>query len=139
MARNSVSHQSKSPASHSIKNHEWWSVSLLVGTLSGPPTTRSVASGDVSEVDLRTARWGDTAGTVSISVVGPAPFFAELSAGDEVVVLGTPRRRFFRSGGLTVSRTEVEAHRVIKRSRRREVKRALNDVAEFLSSTPDAQ
>jgi hypothetical protein len=139
VARKSASTDSKSPLPYPNKNHEWWSISFLVGTLSGPPTTRSVASGDVSEVDLRTARWGDMASTVNVSVVGPAHYFSELTAGDEVVVLGTARRRFFRSGGMTVSRTEVEAHRVIKRSRRREVKRAISEVCEFLSSTADAQ
>ena len=34
-----------------------------------------------------------------------------LEAGDEVVVVGRVRRRFFRSGGTTQSRTEVVADR----------------------------
>ena len=46
--------------------------------------------------------------------------------GDELVVVGSVRRRFFRSGGTTQSRTEVVAERVVAAARRRDVRRALD-------------
>jgi hypothetical protein len=114
--------------------HHWWSVSLLCGVI-GVVTTRTVTTGEVSEVDLRTARWGEPgSSTVNVSVVGRAELFTGLTDGDEVVVLGTPRRRFFRSGGATVSRTEVEVHRIMRLSKKREVSKTIGEVQTFLAA-----
>jgi single-strand DNA-binding protein len=46
-----------------------------------------------------------------------------------VLVVGHVRRRFFRSGALTQSRTEVVAQRVVPLSRRARVTRVLEAVA----------
>lgn len=45
------------------------------------------------------------------SAPGSAP--SAVSDGDEVVVTGEVRRRFFRTGSATASRTEVVAHDVV--------------------------
>ena len=92
-----------------------WSVSLIVGRVMAPPVTRSTSVGDMTEIDLRSAQFQSDA-IVSVSVVGAAELFADLGEGSEVLVVGTARRRFFRSGGATVSRTEVLATRIVKRS-----------------------
>ena len=52
--------------------------------------------------------------------------------GVDVVVIGTVRRRFFRVGGATQSRTEIVADVVIPARRRRRVETAC-DVAEGLT------
>jgi hypothetical protein len=48
-----------------------------------------------------------------------------LDVGDEVVVLGSVRRRFFRAGGSTASRVEIEAE-VVCRARNRRRSRGLH-------------
>ena len=45
--------------------------------------------------------------------------------GDQLLVVGTVRRRFFRSGGSTQSRTEVVASEVLPLTRKRQVRAAL--------------
>ena len=53
-----------------------------------------------------------------------------LDAGDEVVVVGRVRRRFFRAGGATASRVEVEAEVVARARDRRRVQAALRRATE---------
>jgi hypothetical protein len=113
-----------------------WSLSLLVGRAMGTPSTRSTPAGDVTEVDVRSAQFRGTE-VVSASVVGPSAIFVGIDEGTEILVIGTTRRRFFRSGGATVSRTEIVATQVIKRSNRRGTSRALTDVSTFLTSSAD--
>lgn len=89
-------------------------VVLMQGTLSRDPETRSLPSGDVlMSFDLATRFEGEP--TVSAPVVWfePTEAGSALAAGDAVVVVGRVRRRFFRSGGTTQSRTEVVAQRVV--------------------------
>lgn len=90
---------------------------LLRGTLSRPPQSRSLPSGDhlvAYEVTVR----ADAQPTESVPVVwfsAPAKA-AELPAGAEVVVAGRVRRRFFRTPAGTASRTEVVAESVVRSS-----------------------
>jgi single-strand DNA-binding protein len=75
--------------------------------------------------------------TVPVAWFDP-PAKASFEAGAEVVVTGYVRRRFFRSGGATQSRTEVVADTVVpanSRARaRKAVERAINVVAEGLGA-----
>jgi single-strand DNA-binding protein len=52
----------------------------------------------------------------------------DLAAGTDVVVVGSVRRRFFRAGDATQSRTEVVAERIVAARRGREVQRLLGAV-----------
>lgn len=94
-------------------------VNLVVvrGQLSSDPVERALPSGDVVwnyEVTVRTT--AGTAESVPVVLTGkPGP--KGLSAGEEVVVVGRVRRRFFRSGGRTSSRTEVMAERLVRANR----------------------
>jgi single-strand DNA-binding protein len=54
-------------------------------------------------------------------------------AGLAVVVVGRVRRRFFRAGGATVSRTEVVAQVVAPARQRVRASRALHGAAELLA------
>lgn len=100
-------------------------VAVLRGTVTSPPRTRELPSGSsVVQIEVTTR---DDARTASVPVVvHDRP--VQVGTGDEVVVVGHVSRRFFRAGGVTQSRTEVVADRVVKSSRRRAVERALAGV-----------
>jgi len=61
------------------------------------------------------------------------PGSAELEAGTEVVVVGSVRRRFFRTGGATASRTEVVATQVVPARQRKRVSALADEVAARVS------
>jgi single-strand DNA-binding protein len=87
-------------------------VVILRGTLSRPPEIRVLPSGDALVAYEVTTRVEEGALTVPVSSTGQrAP--VGLEAGDDVVVTGVVRRRFFRAGGATQSRTEVVADVVV--------------------------
>jgi single-strand DNA-binding protein len=74
---------------------------------------------------------GARATSISAPVAWPDPSDAAarvLSVGAEFLVVGSVRRRFFRVGGATQSRTEVVAERVVPLRRRKQVTAALADV-----------
>lgn len=97
---------------------------VLQGTLSSDPVTRTLASGStLVSLELTTAVDGGSA-SVPVAWLDP-PTEVVFAAGEALVVIGTVRRRFFRSGGLTQSRTEVVATAVLAAGRRRQVKAAL--------------
>lgn len=89
-------------------------VVILRGRLSRSPERRALPSGDiVVTYEVTVARQGQRAETVPVAWLEAPASAAELTAGEEVVVVGRVRRRFFRSGGATQSRTEVAAERVV--------------------------
>ena len=86
---------------------------VLEGVLSSAPREKELPSGSL----LVTWEVTTTVGEQKLSV--PVVWFdprrpARLHAGDAVVVAGAVRRRFFRAGGATVSRTEVVADTVAR-------------------------
>jgi len=105
----------------------------LVGRVSGEPEERLLPSGDslVSwrvvvdrPAGARRAPAGVRAATVDTvdCVAWPAGLrrtARALAEGDVVEVTGALRRRFWRAGPTSVSRTEVEVDRVRRLSRRR--------------------
>jgi single-strand DNA-binding protein len=112
-------------------------VVILRGTLSRPPETRATRSGDVLVAYEVTVAGRDGGSATSVPVVwfSPAAGAADLEPDTEVVVVGSVRRRFFRIGGATQSRTEVVAERVIPARR---VKAAQRAVAEVLAEAEEA-
>lgn len=104
-------------------------VAVVQGRLSGAPRRRELPSGSVLvELDV-TTRGGGGSSSVPVAWFDPGILAASLQAGDEVVVVGYVRRRFFRAAATTQSRTEVVAQRVIVASKRAQVGRALGEVA----------
>jgi single-strand DNA-binding protein len=99
-------------------------VVVLRGRVAAEPVMRELASGAVvAQFDLAVA---DRAGTSSVPVAWIDPPPARVPAHEQdVVVLGSVRRRFFRAGGTTQSRTEVVAEHVVGANRRRAVERLL--------------
>ena len=100
---------------------------LLHGVLSREPELRELPSGDhVASFDLTIRDEGYDTDVVPISwPCAPAPALDKLEPGRELVVTGRVRRRFFRAGGTTQSRTEVIATAVVPTRQSKQVDRAL--------------
>jgi single-strand DNA-binding protein len=102
---------------------------VLRGRLSSEPKVRALPSG-VTLVNLEVTTDVDGV-SVSVPVVLEASD-SKLASGDTVVVAGQVRRRYFRAGGITQSRTEVVASSVVKAGNRRTVARSLEKAAALL-------
>jgi single-strand DNA-binding protein len=112
-------------------------LAVIRGTVPSEPQARDLpAGGVVVQFDVTTRI--ETNGretTVSVPVAWNDPTPAQLGilvVGAELVVVGTVRRRFFRVGGATQSRTEVVADAVIPVRRHKGVAAALRDAADRL-------
>ena len=90
---------------------------IVRGTMSSEPEFRVLASGtSLATLQLTTRPADGHAIRVPISITEPPAWLATAVAGDEVLVVGVVRRRFFRAGSATASRVEVEARVVAKTS-----------------------
>ncbi len=93
---------------------------VVRGRITSEPRRRDLPSGStVTQLEI-TTRAGDVTASVPVAVFEAT---TEYRADDEVVVLGYVRRRFFRAGGVTQSRTELVATKIAPTSRRRDVTR----------------
>jgi single-strand DNA-binding protein len=114
-------------------------VAVLRGVVTSEPRVRALPSGDiVTNIELTTRL---ERGAVSVPVVVHGSRVT-VGRGDSVVVTGAVARRFFRAGGITQSRTEVVADRVVPATHRRRIDRALQAVVSRLgriSSTRSAR
>ena len=91
---------------------------LITGHVITAPSVRSLPSGSVVwSFDLATPTDDGTA-SVPLAWLDP-PDGTHLAPGDELVVLGSARRRFFRASGATQSRTEVVVESVARANDRR--------------------
>jgi single-strand DNA-binding protein len=104
-------------------------VVLLRGRVSSEPRLRELPSGSAI-VNLEVTTLVDEV-SVSVPVVVEAAT-VDCAAGDEVVVVGTVRRRFFRAGGATQSRTEVLADKVVRASRTRAAQKLIEGVVALI-------
>ena len=112
-------------------------VVVLRGTLSRPPETRQLPSGDLLVAyEVTVTRPDGPAETAPVAWLD-APAGAEsLEVGEEVVVVGRVRRRFFKTGGGTGSRTEVVADTVLSVRQRQRVRRAVQTARDALEGLP---
>jgi single-strand DNA-binding protein len=106
-------------------------VVLLRGRVSSEPRVRELPSGSaIVNLEVTTVV-AETSVSVPVVVEAAA---VECVAGDEVVVVGTVRRRFFRAGGATQSRTEVLADKVVRASRTRAAQKLVESVVVLLDA-----
>jgi len=85
-------------------------LSVLVGRLSRPAELRQLPSGDeVLALEVTVRPEGHPAESVPVAWTGAPAAASRWTTGEEILVVGRVRRRFFRSGGVTQSRTEVAA------------------------------
>ena len=99
---------------------------IIRGTLSSEPELRVLASGaTLATIQLTTRPAEGAAISVPVSISEPPSWIEASQPGDEVVVIGSVRRRFFRAGGATASRVEVEASHVAKATDKRALRKAV--------------
>ena len=95
-------------------------VAILRGACSCPADVRELPSGQTLVQLQCTTRVGGKGVSVPVAVLDPPAWVESLGAGDEILVVGPVRRRFFRASGATASRVEVAASVVARaRDRRR--------------------
>ncbi len=89
-------------------------VVVLMGRLARPAQTRELPSGDrLVAYEVTVAREGERAESVPVVWLGAPARAGDHDVDELMVVVGRVRRRFFRAGGMTQSRTEVVAEAVV--------------------------
>ena len=105
-------------------------VVVLRGVLSRPAEERALPSGSrLVAIELTIRRDDAPAEGVPVAWFDPPASAGGLDVGDEVWVVGRVRRRFFRTGGGTQSRTEVVAAEVLAARRTKRAIHAVEEVA----------
>ncbi|MBU6227430.1 MAG: single-stranded DNA-binding protein [Acidobacteria bacterium] len=98
-------------------------VAIVTGQVLSKPNERQLDSGDYATAfDVVTE--GEE-GRLTVPVNWITTVRALVSEGDEVLVVGKVRRRFFQAGGHVQSRTEVLAESVVATRRKVAVRKAL--------------
>jgi single-strand DNA-binding protein len=93
---------------------EGLNLAVAVGRLARPAELRLLPSGDrMVRLELTVPRSRRRAETVPVSWFQAPARAAELGVDEHVLVVGRVRRRFFRAGGGTQSRTEIVADAVV--------------------------
>jgi len=104
-----------------VPTREALNLAVVRGTVSSPPDARVLPS-DTRLVQLQvTTRLAGETLSMPVSCWNPATWVEALEPGEEIVVAGRVRRRFFRAGGATASRVELEADVVARAGDRRRV------------------
>mgnify|MGYP006280020871 CR=1 FL=1 len=105
---------------------------VLCGRISSSPVERELVSGSrLLSLEVTTRDPDGVALSAPVSWFDP-PARATFAVGDEVMVVGEVKRRFFRTPVGTQSRTEVVASEVVSVRSRRRVDRLLDSVAKRL-------
>lgn len=87
---------------------------VLIGRLARPAELRALPSGDrLVAYEMTVERPGERAETVPVVWVGAPASAVDQAVDTRLLVVGRVRRRFFRAGGVTQSRTEVVAEVVV--------------------------
>lgn len=108
-------------------------VVVLRGTLPRDPELRQLKSGScVLNFDVTTREVEGRAETAPVAWIEPPAAATSYGAGDDVVVVGTVRRRFFRTPSGIASRTEVVADQVMKASHAKRARTAIGKVADAM-------
>lgn len=124
---------SASPRSDVIADQN---LAIVVGSLSRPAELRTLPSGtELAALDVTVQHADGPADTVPVSWFDAPAWAAALDVDDRVVVIGRVRRRFFKAGGVTASRTEVVASTVV---RARQARRAATALRAALDRLVDA-
>ena len=107
-------------------------VVVLRGTLSRAPQPKELPSGDSLVAYEVTVQGDGPAESVPVVWFDPPERAVAIAGGEEVVVVGRVRRRFFRAGGATASRTEVVAREVLPARQRSRASKAVAAAAAAL-------
>jgi single-strand DNA-binding protein len=89
-------------------------VVVLIGRLARPAEARELPSGDrLVAYEVTVDRPGERAETVPVVWMAAPASAVDHEVDERMVIVGRVRRRFFRAGGSTQSRTEVVAEAVV--------------------------
>lgn len=111
-------------------------LAVLSGTLSRAPEARQLPSGDpLVAFDVTVRAPGRTSESVPVTWLDAPASSLEWAAGEAVVVVGRVRRRFFRAGGVTQSRTEVVADAVLPARRVSATRKAVQAALQALDTS----
>lgn len=111
-------------------------VVAIVGRLARPPESKELPSGDrLVAYEVTVARAGERAEGVPIVWFGAPASAADHDVDDTVVVVGRVRRRFYRAGGATQSRTEVVADAVVAARQAKRAAAALSSACARLQAS----
>ncbi len=110
-------------------------VAVVRGPIRNESTVRELPGGGVVvQFDVTTtAEFDGRQHTMSVPIAWNDPTAAQLgvlTSGVEVVVVGTVRRRFFRVGGATQSRTEIVADAVVPTRQHKRMARLVREAAD---------
>src|SRR5260370_28017087 len=110
---------------------------FVEGMASGPPEVRQLPSGQrVATLSVRTRAAKPPMTSLPVAVWDPPEWLERLEHGQPIVVVGTLRRRFFRSAtGGVASRVEIEAGvigRMAEARTRRRARRLVEDALDHL-------
>jgi single-strand DNA-binding protein len=101
-------------------------VVVLRGKLSRAPDERALESGArLVRYEVTTRDEEGTADTTPVAWINAPAGAVRFDAGEEVVVVGRVRRRWFRRGPATESRVEVAADAVVSARSRKRVEAAI--------------
>jgi single-strand DNA-binding protein len=109
-------------------------IAIIRGSLSRDPELRELPSGSTVANYEVTVRELSPAESVPVAWPDPPPTWQRMVQGDEVVVSGRIRRRYFRTAGGTQSRTELVAERVVPVSQGRRVRGLLDKAASSIQA-----
>jgi len=108
------SHMTKQKSIEPRRPAALFNIAMARGVLINDPRMTELPSGSVVwNYDLATTGHNGTKCSVPVAWIDPSRP-QSMKAGDDVLVLGSIRRRFFRLSGLTQSRTELLAEVVAK-------------------------
>jgi single-strand DNA-binding protein len=111
---------------------------VVIGNLAKPLQVRNLPSGlTLACFDLQVQRPDQSIDTVPVALFDVGEQAAGWKAGDELLAVGRVRRRFFRVGGSTQSRTELVAERVIPLANKQGVSMALAQAGQTLAGVLD--
>lgn len=107
-------------------------VVVLIGRLARTPEHHQLPSGKLLVAyEVYADQENERPATIPVVWVGAPPHADDCGAGEQVIVVGRVRRRFFlRAGAIPQSRTEVEADVVISTHHRERADAALHALAQ---------
>ncbi len=108
-------------------------IAVVEGTLSSAPRVRVLPSGAEAVQWEVTTRTEGVTQSVPVQWLDPPAAVRRCGEGDEVLVLGTVRRRFYRAEGATASRTELAAESMARGSNAKGRARLLNEAVAALA------
>lgn len=106
---------------------------VLQGTLSSEPVERTLPSGlTISDWTVSTQVDGAKL-KVPVQWTEPNKAVQRFAKGDEVIITGSVRQRFYQAGGILMSRTEVVGEHVTKPTQKVATTKLLSAVGKELS------